>query len=176
MQQRQHFGCQLSINFSKEKWTALWFIRWAACGFFLLLTFFFFPPTFCRSWECQVGTSRRTGSQHQHNPPPVEPLQSPPLSPPVSPPVSVPTHHQRWVAGKLHDPFSEGAPKASALSWPVCLCLVCLCFGWNTGPGCSWVPPLFLTHLSKVVPTPAQTWEEMKAKVERGGPFLELGP
>lgn len=56
----------------------------------------------CRSWECQVGTSRRTGSQHQHNPPRVEPLQSLPLWPPVSHPVSVLTHHQRWAAGKFY--------------------------------------------------------------------------
>lgn len=69
--------------------------------FWLLI---FFLSHLCRSWECQVGTSRRTGSQHQHSPPRVEPLQSPPLSPPVSHPVSVPTHHQRWAAGKFYIP------------------------------------------------------------------------
>ncbi len=56
----------------------------------------------CRSWECQAGTSRRTGLQHQHNPPQVAPLPSPPPSPPVSPPVLVPTHHRLLVAGRHH--------------------------------------------------------------------------
>lgn len=59
----------------------------------------------CRSWECQAGTSRRTGLQHQHNPPQVEP----PLSLPASPPALAPTHHQLLVAGKQ--------PTAEVLFW-----------------------------------------------------------
>lgn len=49
----------------------------------------------CRSWEWQVGTWRKTGLQHQHNPPQV----ALPPSPHLLPPVSVPTHHHLLVAG-----------------------------------------------------------------------------
>lgn len=151
-----------------------------SCLCFCLLIFLL--SSLCRSWECQVGTSRRTGSQHQHNPPRVEPLQSPPLSPPVSHPVSVPTLHQRWAAGKfdvlkcwflfsfliifLRRRLNGRCPQLTC----------CFALLWaNAGAGCSWVPHLSWPHLSSAVPTPAQTWEETKAKEERDGPSLELG-
>lgn len=99
LKQAQHCGDQQSINFRKESVSC--FSRWVVCVFDCSL---FFLAYFCRSWECPVGTSRRTGSQHQHNPPRVEPLQSPP----VSHPVSVPTHHQLWAAGKFPFSFLKG--------------------------------------------------------------------
>lgn len=169
------------------------------CQFVSLLVVFFF--CLCRSWECQAGTSRRTGLQHQHNPPQVEP----PQSLPVSPPVLVPTVHQLLAAGthcaaectvwyliytQIQNVMLKGGeleplmlyfPTGPILSaiWHIFPCLPwcsCVAFAWgNAGPGSSRVLHLSLPPQSSTVSTLAQTWEEMREEgEERDGTSLEL--
>lgn len=140
----------MSVGFKNEL-SAYWFVS-------LLVFFFFF--CLCRSWECQAGTSRRTGLQHQHSPPQVAPRVSPPPSLPVSPPVLVPTHPRLLVAGRYHaaecfSSFGYLIWRRYCVMWPIFLHVhVLLLLWWEYRTWFQLSPASFLNTPEPYSPNP----------------------
>lgn len=130
--------------------------------FIMLFTYIFVSFSLSRSWECQVGTSRRTGLQHQHNPLRGAPLQSPLLLPPVSPLLSVPSHRQLFIEGQQNN-------LKYLINIYECIffkhCLYSL-LNVDAGTGSTSVRRLFSLFQSLTDAIRTQTWGETREEVE----------